>query len=93
MISRIALILLLCSASLPSMAREVRQAGANGDGGCPSALSSSQDRGESVRPSGGQRRADVDPMSRDRPPSDAQGGTENGVRGPRMHSFLPGMFR
>lgn len=89
MILRFALLLLLCSASLPLLAREVRQAGANGDGGCPTRLAEEDAR---TGDSHGKGRGAATPAAKEG--ATAPGGnTENGVRAPRWHSFLPGMFR
>lgn len=89
MILRFALLLLLCSASLPLLAREVRQAGANGDGSCPTRHTlAEQDAGTGERRN--ERRGGTTPAKESPRPG---GNTENGARAPRWHSFLPGMFR
>lgn len=85
---RIALLLLLCSASLPLVAREVRQAGPNGNGSCPTETESQAD--ETVADGREHRGTSAAPAERPAKP----GGTgEAAVRNPRWHSFLPGMFR
>ncbi|WP_187775708.1 hypothetical protein [Luteimonas suaedae] len=91
MVLRFALLLLLCSASLPLLAREVRQAGANGDGGCPTSTVPEEDAGTSVPR--GERPGTTAPAAKERATGAAGGSTENSVRPPRWHSFLPGMFR
>lgn len=90
MVPRIALLLALCGAGLPLLAQEPPRSGAVG---CPTALSA-DDRDGAARGVADQRRADSESVSRDKPVRTQQGGNaENSVRGPRMHSFLPGMFR
>lgn len=90
MLLRFALLLLLCSASLPLLAREVRQAGANGDGGCPAATA---EKNAGPGDSRGERAGNAKPAVEERAAPASGGNTENSVRGPRWHSFLPGMFR
>lgn len=87
MLFRLALCLLLLSASLPSGARDLRQLGPGGDGGgCPDAVAG--DDVETVRSAGKRSPAAVRPK-----PAVTRGGDGSGVRPPRWHSFLPGMFR
>jgi hypothetical protein len=84
---RLAICLLLLGASLPLAARDVRQSGANGDGGsCPEVLAAD----EAATPARGAARR-VPANAGDRPA--VRGGDSQGVRPPRWHSFLPGMFR
>ncbi|MDH5823056.1 hypothetical protein QFW77_08650 [Luteimonas sp. RD2P54] len=85
---RIALLLLLCSASLPLMAREVRQAGPNGDGACPTAA---ERKAAETGARSGERTAP--PAANGERGTAAGGNPESTVRNPRWHSFLPGMFR
>ncbi|MEZ0470846.1 hypothetical protein [Luteimonas salinilitoris] len=91
MLLRFALLLLLCSASLPLLAREVRQAGANGDGGCPTSTLAEEDAGTSAPR--GERPGATTPAAKEGATGAPGGNTENNVRAPRWHSFLPGMFR
>lgn len=88
--SRLLVCLLLMSACLPVLAREVRLQGANGDGGaCPEANAS-----EVVGPprSKGKRAAVAAPDKAK--PNGYRGDDGNGVmHAPRWHSFVPGMFR
>lgn len=87
MSTRLALCLLLTFASYSAGARDVRQAGANGDGGvCPEELPASVD--ETAPASAGSKRA---PAVKSAPA--ARGGDNQSTRPPRWHSFLPGMFR
>ncbi|NZA25392.1 hypothetical protein H0E84_03275 [Luteimonas sp. SJ-92] len=88
MIVRIALLLLLCSTSLPLMAREVRQASPNGDGPCPTAAE--KEAAEAGNRNGDRRGTPAAAGERAAAPG---GNTDNSVRAPRWHSFLPGMFR
>ena len=79
------LIMLLPCLALPLQAREVRMAGANGDGGaCPEQLEADVEGVDATRP--GKR------ASRDKP-AVTRGAEPQAVRAPRWHSFLPGMFR
>ncbi|HST45743.1 MAG TPA: hypothetical protein VLK29_11035 [Luteimonas sp.] len=88
MLLRLALCLLLLSASLPSGARELRQLGPGGDGGgCPDTAAGG-DVVEPVHAAGKRNPAAVRPK-----PAVTRGGDGSGVRAPRWHSFLPGMFR
>jgi hypothetical protein len=82
------LMLLLCCASSISMARDVQLHGANGDGGsdvCP----------EQATPASTSKRAPVTRTGKAKAPASLRGGdsSDAGVRAPRWHSFLPGMFR
>ena len=82
------LVLLLCCASSISLARDVQMHGANGDGGseaCPDQAASAA----------ATKRAPVIRTGKAKAPASLRGGdsTDAGVRAPRWHSFLPGMFR
>jgi len=89
MILRIATLLLLCSASLPVLAGESRAA-AEGKG-CPGVVAT--DERESAGTAGAQG-GDAEAAAKDTATQPRRGGNaENGVRGPRMHNLLPGMFR
>ena len=82
------LVLLLCCASSISLARDVQMHGANGDGGseaCP----------DQTAPAATPRRAPVTRTDKAKTPASLRGGdsADAGVRAPRWHSFLPGMFR
>lgn len=85
------LVLLLCCASSVSMARDVQLHGANGDGGsdvCPeqaATTAAAATRRTTPANRGGKAKAPASLRSGD---SD-----DAGVRVPRWHSFLPGMFR
>lgn len=89
MIIRIAALLLLCHASLPILAGESR---IRGNGDCtPPAIG--MDDGEHARPAEAHA-GSADPRSGDKEPAARRGGSaEGGMRGPRMHNLLPGMFR
>lgn len=88
MSTRLALCLLLTCASFAAGARDVRQAGANGDGGtCPEALSAAVDEPTPARPGDKREPAAAGKSTR------ARGGDNQSLRAPRWHSFLPGMFR
>lgn len=88
MILRITLLLLLSGASLPLLANEGRMESPDGEG-CPSVTGVDEREG----PHGGQGPA-TEAVSRDKTAPAATGGNaENGVRTPRMHNLLPGMFR
>jgi hypothetical protein len=88
---RLALCLLLTCASFAAGARDVRQAGANGNGGvCPEALSAAAMEEETSARADDKR----EPAAATKPTRTRGGGGDNpGVRAPRWHSFLPGMFR
>ena len=84
------LMLLLCCASSTSLARDVQLHGANGDGGsdaCPeqAAAAAATTRRPAPASRGGKAKAPASLRSGD--------GDDAGVRVPRWHSFLPGMFR
>lgn len=84
---RLAICLLLLCASLPLAARDLRQMGANGDGGsCPEVLAAD----EAATPARGAARRGAG-VPGDKPAT--RGGDTQSVRPPRWHSFLPGMFR
>ena len=85
MLLRIALMLLLVSASLPLLAAEGRQA--PGRDGCPVA----EDDPTNPRPAA--ERLPATPVEADDRTIGAGRGGESGARMPRWHSFLPGMFR
>jgi len=88
MILRITLLLLLSCASLPLLASEGRMESPDGEG-CPSVTGVD----ERERASGGQGSA-TEAVSKDKTaPAERGGNAENGVRTPRMHNLLPGMFR
>lgn len=90
MILRITLLLLLSGASLPLLATEGRMETPDGDGGCPSVTG--VDEREGAR--GGGQGIDTEAVSKDKTaPAGRGGNAENGVRTPRMHNLLPGMFR
>jgi hypothetical protein len=91
MSTRLALCLLLTCASFAAGARDVRQAGANGDGGtCPEALSAAAMEEEAPARAEDKR----DPAAGGKSTRARGGGGGNpGMRAPRWHSFLPGMFR
>ena len=91
--SRIALCLLLVCACVSIDAREMRLAGANGDGGgCPDLAATTTPEGEADKP-----RASTQPVRASKPakPSTTRAASGDGgrVSTPRWHSFLPGMFR
>ena len=82
------LVLLLCCASSLSLARDVQMLGANGDGGseaCP----------DPAAPAMTAKRASTTRPGKAKTPATLRGGdsVDSGVRAPRWHSFLPGMFR
>lgn len=84
---RLALCLLLICASFAVAARDVRQAGANGDGGsCPQELSATVED-PAPAPPAHKREPATDKAAQ------ARGGDGQALRAPRWHSFLPGMFR
>ncbi|MCD9047851.1 hypothetical protein [Luteimonas sp. MHLX1A] len=86
MLLRIALMLLIASASVPLLAAEGRQA--PGRDGCPVA----EDDPTNPRPAA--ERLPAGPAdAADRGGAGNRGGSEGGARMPRWHSFLPGMFR
>ena len=88
MLLRLALALLLVSASAPSGARDLRQLGPGGDGGsCPEAVAG-EDAPDVVRSTDKRSPAPARPKS-----AVTRGGDSGSVRAPRWHSFLPGMFR
>ena len=88
MSTRLALCLLLTCASFAAGARDVRQAGANGDGGvCPEELAAAAEESAPAR-ADGKRNAAAGAKS-----VPARGGDNQAMRPPRWHSFLPGMFR
>lgn len=86
-------LLLLAFVAMPALARDARQLGANGDGGCPDQAGAAAD---ATLPAGRRAPGATDTAPRDpaatRPAASNRGG-EDAVRPPRWHSFLPGMFR
>lgn len=83
--------LLLFCVTLPVAARDAKMSGANGDGGtCPDHLSAGIDDAAAVR---GDQRAAPAAATREKAPVSRGTESENAVRPPRWHSFLPGMFR
>ncbi|WP_425490868.1 hypothetical protein [Luteimonas cellulosilyticus] len=88
--------LLACSllfvASLPVAARDARLADADGTPPCQAAAAAESPVASDANGSGN-RRAPPASASRARSVSPGGGDSENIVRPPRWHSFLPGMFR
>jgi hypothetical protein len=85
--SRFLVCLLMVFACLPVLAREVRLQSANGDGGtCPEAAAEAV-----VQPRDKGKRAASAAPAKTKP--SYRGDAGNGVRTPRWHSFVPGMFR
>lgn len=83
---------LLCMAFVSTVAagpREVRQAGANGDGGgtCPDVVDATT--ASDTHPPAAKRT----PASKAKSAPMLRGGDDSAARSPRWHSFLPGMFR
>lgn len=90
MILRLTLLLLLCGASLPLLASEGRMELPDGDPGCASVTGVDE---REVSP-GGVHGNDNEAVPKDKAAPAPRGGSpENGVRTPRMHNLLPGMFR
>ncbi|TKS52872.1 hypothetical protein E4582_11590 [Luteimonas yindakuii] len=85
MLLRIALMLLIASASLPLLAAEGRQA--PGREGCPVAEE------DPTNPRPAAERLPAGPAEAVERGTGGRGGPEGGARMPRWHSFLPGMFR
>jgi hypothetical protein len=86
--SRLLVCLLMVFACLPVLAREVRLQGANGDGGtCPEAAAEVV-----VQPRSKGKRATIATPDKAKPTT-YRGDDGSGVRAPRWHSFVPGMFR
>lgn len=91
MIYRIAIVLLLSSASLPLLASEESVASLDNGGDCDSVLAP-EAPGDSSHIAG--TSGDVEAASHGKASSGNRGGNaENSVRTPRTHSLLPGMFR
>jgi len=89
--SRIALCLLLVCACASIDAREIRLAGANGDGGgCPDLVESTAPDGQADKPRAATQPVRAKPAKPATTRASADGGR---VSAPRWHSFLPGMFR
>ena len=88
--SRLLVIVLMLTASLPLSAREVKLAGANGDGGsCPDTAAE-----ESLVPVAREKTAPPASMPAKAKSAPFRGGSEAGaLRMPRWHSFVPGMIR
>lgn len=84
---RLALLLLLASASLPATAMEAHHA--PGGENCRNAADEDP---TNPRPSA-ERSGGVAAETPERTAAPRGGNAENGVRMPRWHSFLPGMFR
>ncbi|WP_394001763.1 hypothetical protein ACF3M1_14360 [Luteimonas sp. WGS1318] len=81
---------LLLAACLPATARDVRAPDGAEPAPCPNAAAATSDV---VDPAlGSQRRAPAGSASKARPAAGAID-SETPSRGPRWHSFLPGMFR
>lgn len=91
MIIRIAILFLLCSASLPLLASEENRAAPDGGEGCPTAMAEERANRGGVADT---REDEADPKAKGSASQSQRGGNaENSVRGPRMHNLLPGMFR
>ncbi|HVI60409.1 MAG TPA: hypothetical protein VM619_16265 [Luteimonas sp.] len=95
---RTLLCLLLLCASFQLMAREVRMASADGDGGgtCQDdAMARDGDAVAAAAPAAKPARHVVKPVKAKPPVAGRGGGGDNlgDIRPPRWHSFLPGMFR
>ncbi|CAN5590113.1 hypothetical protein BH23PSE2_BH23PSE2_10600 [soil metagenome] len=87
---RLATCLLLFCACLPAAAREVRLSGANGDGGsCPDQVTTAVEDAQALRAG----KPAPSATAREKPSSPRGAESDNAVRPPRWHSFLPGMFR
>lgn len=86
---RIATLLLLSGASLPALASE-SPAAPDGGKGCPGVVAPD----ERENPGAGAQADESEQAAGDKAAQSRRGGNaENGLRGPRMHSLLPGMFR
>lgn len=89
MSARLIVCMLLLGACLPAAARTAT-AEAGTDAPCPPAASAPQTE---PLPDGTRRAPAAGSASKARPAVNGGGETESPVRGPRWHSFLPGMFR
>lgn len=90
MSARLTVCILLLGASLPALARTAT-AETSADSPCPSAAAAPQAAPLLDANSG--RRGPAASASKSRPATSGGGEIESTVRGPRWHSFLPGMFR
>ena len=89
--SRTALCLLLVCACVSIDAREMRLAGANGDGGgCPDLTAAATPDDTVEKPRATSQPARAKPA---KPATKRATGDAGRVSTPRWHSFLPGMFR
>ena len=89
--SRTALCLLLVCACASIDAREMRLAGANGDGGgCPDLTAAATPDDTVEKPRATSQPARAKPA---KPATTRATGDAGRVSTPRWHSFLPGMFR
>lgn len=86
MSARLMVCMLLMGASLPVVARD-----AHGDAGVDAPCPSAAIQAEPALDTPHARRAPA--ASKSRPSISGGGEIESAVRGPRWHSFLPGMFR
>ena len=82
---------LLLAACLPAAARDARAPDAADAPPCPSASANVADASEPAF--SGHRRAPAGSASKTRPAASGGVDGESPTRGPRWHSFLPGMFR
>lgn len=89
---RTVLVLLLASLSFPLMAKDVRQLGPNGGGGCSDDLAQA-DGSASPAKNAAAPAARPHPAAKPRPAASHGGDGGSDLRPPRWHSFLPGMFR
>jgi len=91
MSARLIVCLLLLGTCLPAIARTAT-AEAGTDAPCPPAASAPQ--AEALLDTPNARRAPAPgSASKSRPAATGGGEVESATRGPRWHSFLPGMFR
>jgi len=91
MSARLMVCLLLLGASLPVVARDALT-DTTGDTPCPSAARVTQAR-PSLDTAAVRRAPAAGSAAKARPPVSGGGEADGPVRGPRWHSFLPGMFR
>lgn len=90
MMIRIATLLLLSGASLTALASE-SPAAPDGGKGCPGVVAPDERDGPGAA---GAQGGESEQAAGDKAAQPPRGGNaENGMRGPRMHSLLPGMFR
>lgn len=87
---RIAILILLCSASLPLFASEENVASPDGGGDCASVMApEAPGDGPEI-----DRSREAEAAAGGKDSAERRGGNaENSLRGPRMHNLLPGMFR